>query len=281
MTKKKLALLTCDQLNGLCVDEQVLALAIDQSSTYEYEAHTWNSNTDWTKFDAVLIRNTWDYHEHTEEFLAVLKKIESSGVKLLNSSAVVEWNYHKGYLKELEKKGVKIVPTEMFTDLPKIPADWKGDRFIIKPAISATAWKTYIVTRAEIESGEVKKYLHPADWMLQPFLEEIREGEISLHYFNKKFSHSIIKLPKSGDFRVQEEHGGVFKAFEASPDLIKAGEEMLEATPFPLLYGRVDVVAKDKDYLLMELELIEPTLNFRKSSEAASKFLKALDQFFL
>ena len=34
----------------------------------------------------------------------------------------------------------------------------------------------------------------------------LEEGEYSLFYFGGDYSHAILKTPKAGDFRVQEEH---------------------------------------------------------------------------
>jgi hypothetical protein len=78
----------------------------------------------------------WDYHKRPKEFVEKLKFIQTQ-TRLLNSSEVVEWNFHKGYLKELEAHGVRISPTEMFTypGVISVPESWDYERFIVKPAI--------------------------------------------------------------------------------------------------------------------------------------------------
>jgi hypothetical protein len=76
---------------------------------------------------------------------------------------------------------------------------------------------------------------------------------------------------------VQEEHGGQIRAEVASADLIAAGQRVLEAVPQELLYARVDLVRDPAGKpLLMELELIEPSLYFPYDVESPRRFAQAL-----
>ena len=266
---------------GYVVDDKLAIEVLEKNNEYQVTSVAWDQDYDWTQFDLVIIRTTWDYVQRINEFLPKLKLIASQ-TKLLNSYEVVDWNHHKFYLKELEAKGVKIVPTQNFTYPCTItpPAEWKNERFIIKPAVSATAYKTMIVKRADLNSPEVTKELYAGDWLLQPFLDEIDKGEISLCYFKNSFSHATIKIPKSGDFRVQEEHGGDIQGYTPDQNLISIGQKIVDAIPFDLLYARVDLVKSGNDYLLMELELIEPSLYFRTNSQSVIYFKAALDKIF-
>ena len=49
---------------------------------------------------------------------------------------------------------------------------------------------------------------------------------------------------------------------------------------FDLLFARVDVVNWRGTYVLMEIELIEPALYFRTSSQSVKNFKAALDKIF-
>ena len=66
---------------------------------------------DWGSVDAVVIRSTWDYTDHLDEFLAWTEAVEATGTPLWNPAEVVRWNVHKRYLIELEERGAPIVPT--------------------------------------------------------------------------------------------------------------------------------------------------------------------------
>jgi glutathione synthase/RimK-type ligase-like ATP-grasp enzyme len=273
---KQILFLSCQKLEGFISDE---SLAVKELESHGYQVSTlpWDMEADWKTFDLVIIRTTWDYTQRPIEFLEKMKLIASQ-TKLMNSYEVVQWNYHKGYLAGMEKQGTKIVPTVFFSYPGSftLPTEWNFPKYILKPCISASAYKTMIVTREELHAGTYAQELFAGDWMLQPFLEDIKQGEISLHYFNKNFSHAILKIPKPGDFRVQEEHGGDIQSFSPTAALLEEAQRLINNVPFDLLYARVDLVPHQGEYLLMELELIEPALYFRTSSQSVVNFRKAI-----
>jgi hypothetical protein len=53
------------------------------------------------------------------------------------------------------------------------------------------------------------------------------EGEFSLFYFSGEYSHAILKVPKDGDFRVQEEYGGDIQSVQPPRQLLDAGQHVL------------------------------------------------------
>jgi len=133
-----------------------------------------------------------------------------------------------------------------------------------------------VVTDEELNQGSYSSKMVPGDWMLQPFLEEILDGEVSLHFFGKKFSHSIIKVPKHGDFRVQEEFGGNILPHTPDNELMEFAMKTIESAPGEAFYARVDGVKHNGKWLLMELEMVEPSLYFRTNKMAATNFREAL-----
>ena len=272
----KILFLSCESLTGYVSDDYLLVTEL-QHQGHTVETVAWTLEADWKSFDCAIIRTTWDYVSMPDAYFKKLQVI-SKETKLYNSIHTVEWNIHKSYLKTLENKGVTIVPTLLFKhdeDL-KLPSDWTASQFVIKPAISATSYKTVVLPRDQIENQKYKNELVPGDWMCQPFVPHITDGEVSLIYFNKKFSHSLLKVPKAGDFRVQEEFGGAITPFTATTSLLELGQKIMQAIPEELLYARVDLVPYEGHYALMELELIEPSLYFRTHSDAAKNFTKAL-----
>jgi glutathione synthase/RimK-type ligase-like ATP-grasp enzyme len=278
---KKICFLSCRDVENLIVDDHLAIKEMEEHQEYKVSTIAWDDEADWASFDLVVIRTTWDYVPRHAEFLKKLEKIAGL-TKILNTPEVVRWNHHKGYLKELEAKGVAIVPTVMFKypGVISIPQDWNYSKFIVKPAISATAYKTIIVSRAEVEAVSFKDMMTGGDWLLQPFLEGIKDGELSLCFFNKQYSHACIKIPKAGDFRVQEEHGGDIQKFEPDQELLELSQNLMNKIPFDLLYGRVDLARFDNEYVLMELELIEPSLYFRTNPQAGKNFKAGIDKTF-
>ena len=114
--------------------------------------------------------------------------------------------------------------------------------------------------------------------MVQPFMRGIvEEGEFSLFYFNGEYSHTILKTPKPGDFRAQEEHGGIIQATKPASNLLATGAKIMQyISPTPL-YARADFVRTvDGEFAVVELELIEPSMYLREAVHAPQMFAEAI-----
>lgn len=282
----RIAFLSCKDLDGFVVDDHHLKVELEKRGDIVEEV-AWDSDTDWSKFDLVLIRTTWDYSTKLSEFLDALERIEASGAKLLNPLKLVSWNAKKSYLKELQDNEIPTIPTVFHRGITKGFLNdafevFSSETLIVKPLVGAGSARTFVVT-TDIETDEltqIQEEIGDDDVMVQPFIREITsEGEISLHYFNGELSHTIRKTPKEGDFRVQEEFGGLIELITppaGTPDIAKLALKSLEETP---LYARVDLVTDGKKWMLIELELIEPALYFRMDPASPAKFVKAMDQY--
>ncbi|CAN5395478.1 ATP-grasp domain protein [soil metagenome] len=271
-----------DSLEGYVSDDE-LAIAPLADLGWEVSTVSWRDRAvRWDNFEIVVLRTTWDYQRYPEEFLKVLAAIEESSAHLENSLDVVKWNLDKRYLQELEAKGIPVVPTIWGAAYNKDAfGEWIQrfdiDEIIIKPTISATAEHTYRLREYDVG---LKRIFAVRPFMVQPFMPAIvSEGEYSLFYFNGEFSHAILKQPKTADFRVQEEHGGLISPADPDQRLLEAGRRSADhIAPIPL-YSRVDLVrGSSDDWLVMELELIEPALYFRMDHESPYRFAKALNE---
>jgi hypothetical protein len=242
----------------------------------------------WNDFGAVIIRSPWDYQQEPALFIAVLKTIEESTAHLENTLDIVRWNIDKTYLKDLQTKGIQIVPTIWQDSLisrttPSFFKDLNATEIIIKPVISANADHTFRLQNP-IEGStnkQLENIFSDRPFMVQPFMKNvITEGEFSLFYFAGAYSHTILKTPKSGDFRVQEEHGGQLTLVEPEPKLLSAGKKTMQALPEIPLYSRVDFVRTVQNHFaLMEVELIEPSLYFNMDPESAMRFSNHFDEW--
>jgi glutathione synthase/RimK-type ligase-like ATP-grasp enzyme len=173
----------------------------------------------------------------------------------VNAAPLVRWNSDKHYLRDLEQRGVRVVPTRYVeagsrASLAEQVAELGGD-VVMKPAVSGAARETVL---------------------LQPFRHEIVEqGEQSLVVIGGRFTHAVRKVARAGDFRVQDDHGGTAHPCDATPDEIVFAERVAAAAPVAPTYARVDFIRTDEGPMLMELELIEPELFFRFEPAAATK----------
>ena len=117
------------------------------------------------------------------------------------------------------------------------------------------------------------------DLMVQPFVASLLgQGEFSLFYFNGMLSHTVVKRPQPGDFRVQEEHGGIIEPAEATPAMLDTGAAALAAIPADCLYARVDILETGGVWQVIEIELIEPSLYFRMDEASPERFVRAFLQ---
>jgi Glutathione synthase/Ribosomal protein S6 modification enzyme (glutaminyl transferase) len=271
-----------DSLAGYTSDDE-LAIAPLNDLGWDVETVSWrDETTDWNAFELVVVRTPWDYHNDPKAFLAVLRKIDGSNARLENPFSLMEWNLDKRYLRELEARGTKIVPTIWSNSgiSEKAFSDWQAvfdsEELIIKPTVSATAKDTF--RSRSFDAGLTEIFAHRS-FMVQPFINSVvDEGEFSLFYFSGEYSHAISKSPKRGDFRVQEEHGGLILAVEPEQKLRETADEIVTELE-PMLYARVDLVRDGSgDFMLMELELIEPALYFRMNADSPRRFAAALDR---
>ena len=285
---KRGAFLTMDSLEGFfCFDHLTYQPLADLG--WKIDEVSWKrSDICWDDYDLVVIRSPWDYTLHPQAFMQVLERIERSSAPLANPLGVVRWNLDKTYLRELESQGIPIVPT---TWLEKLTHDdvltafenFVTKEIVVKPTIGAGARDTFRLSRdSAAETQNALKALRAQPVMVQPFLKSIiARGEYSIFYFGGEFSHCIQKLPKPGDFRVQEEHGGLISSCPAPPSLLEAGQQVLNAIGSELLYARVDFVSLEPDTpVVIEVELIEPSLYFNYDERSPKRFAHALDRMY-
>lgn len=281
---KRCAFLTMQDMTGFYAYDHLAIEPLNQLG-WVVEQIPWDQEgVEWGQYQAVVIRSTWDYQNRPAEFLRVLETIETSGAKLFNPSHICRWNMHKGYLRELSEKGCPTLPTIWIEQMVEGDVDrWfrelNSQRLVIKPTVGANADNAFVLTEEDSDSvlNALEVYRH-REGLVQPYVDSIEsEGEYSLFYFGEMYSHAINKRPRPGDFRVQEEHGGIIRSIRATEELRRAGQLVLETISEPLLYARIDFVNWQGALRLMEVELIEPSLYFSYSPSAPQLFANELD----
>jgi len=207
--------------------------------------------------------------------------------RLYNPRSVLRWNGHKSYLREIEAAGVAIVPTLWLeagstADVAALVATEGWTRGFLKPMVGANSRES-IRFEADaaglaVAQAHVDRLLPAEGLMLQPYMAQVETvGEISTFYFDGEFSHAVQKVPLSGDFRVQDDHGATDFPVALSAAFREASDRVVEALAGDPLYARVDFHTGDKgEPLLGEVELIEPSLFFRHDPHAAGRLAEAL-----
>ncbi len=260
--------LITDSKNPLEGDELLFLDTLESDDFFNVDVQSWDDpKVEWTKYKAVVIRSAWDYTKHVAEFLAWTKSVAAMGVEVINPLDAIEWNSNKRYLLDLANAGVPLLPTTLVDDtstesieLPESTTGW-----IVKPTVGSSSKR---IEKFDSDSADkVKDYATElvesgVDALIQPFAEEIANGEVSFVFFGDQYSHACNKTPANGDFRVQFEYGGHDNYFDASEDDIAQARAVLQAIQFDVLYARIDMVNINGTFHLMELELIEPYLFF-------------------
>ena len=240
----------------------------------------------WSGYEAVVIRSCWDYHLKHDEFLAWLDGLVRAGVRVLNAPTLVRWNSEKSYLREISALGIAVVPTRWVergeaVALDAILRETTWDQVVVKPAISASAhetWRSSAAT-AQADDARLQAMVARGRVLVQPYLDVVAtQGEWSLLFYGGAYSHSVLKRPKAHDFRVQLEHGGRSEVLEPAVEVIRAAQRALAAAEqgrSPSLYARVDGCVIGGEFVLMELELIEPDLFLRANAAAPERLASA------
>ncbi|MBY0423201.1 MAG: hypothetical protein K2Q06_12920, partial [Parvularculaceae bacterium] len=217
----------------------------------------------------VVVRSTWDYWDAPGEFRAWLEKLKSLP-HVANDPALMLWNLDKRYLLDLAARGAPLPPTRLVAPDPDAIAQAMDalelDEAVAKPTVSAGAFGLNRVRREDRAGLAAAARDLGGPGLVQPLIREIvTAGETSLVYFGGVFSHAVVKHPKSGDIRIQEQHGGATRPAVAPEWAVAEGRRILSMLPANALYARVDVVLRDAPGLdpalwLMEVEVLEPSL---------------------
>lgn len=280
----KIAFVTSSDHADLTLDDR-LAVAELASRGAQVEAAVWNDpSVQWGEFDTIVIRSTWDYHHSAAEFRDWIGALEAVGAPVWNPPAVVRWNMEKTYLRDLAAVGIPVVPTEWLAQgsRPDLGAllDRRGwTDAVVKPVISAAATRTWRVSRVSVSDiqAQLAESLDVGDVMVQPFVPEVQtKGEWSLVFFAGEFSHAVRKMPLDGDFRVQTGFGGRSAVEHPGDAVLRAVRNVLDAAPKPWLYVRVDGIETAAGYVLLELEMLEPSLFLAQNAAAPARFANAI-----
>jgi glutathione synthase/RimK-type ligase-like ATP-grasp enzyme len=262
---RRVALATCRELPALDPDDAVLPGLLARHGVVAAPAVWDDPAVDWSGFDLIVLRSTWDYTKKPAAFLAWVDRLP----RVLNPAPVVRWNADKRYLLDLAAAGVPVIPTTVVG--PRDAFVLPPGRFVVKPAVGAGSKDAagYETRQAEQAAAHVRR-LHRAGMtaLVQPYLDQIdADGEADLVFVGGSYSHAVRKGAMLGH-RPRVE-GPLFFAEDIRPHVATPGEravaeQALLAVPGGadrLLYARVDLLpTAGGGAVVNEVELIEPSL---------------------
>jgi glutathione synthase/RimK-type ligase-like ATP-grasp enzyme len=216
----------------------------------------------WDDYDLVVVRSTWDYPVRRDDFLAWAHTI----ARLENPWSVLQYSSDKIYLADVEAHGLSIIPSH-FAGVGETPEFFAGD-FVVKPRVGAGSNDAMRYREGEEEAATRHvEALHARgrDVLIQPYIHSVDTlGERALVFIDGQYSHAITKgamlnvPPDERDFLYRREQ---IMSVTAENDAVRTATNVLATLGFDsLLYARVDLVATIRGWLVMEIELVEPSL---------------------
>lgn len=298
MTSARIALATCNHHPNLA-DDDVPVLEALRERGIDAVAAVWDDpEMDWSTFDLVVLRSTWDYSTRREEFLNWVNSVP----RILNPPSLVDWNTDKAYLRDLADAGVPTIPTIWLDPARNLSARAVHTRmpatgdFVIKPTVSLGSRNTgrYEAGEAHSRGLAIKHAVNllkeDRHVMVQRYLTQVDEvGETTLIFIDGEFSHCVGKgamlqgpfRPTAGLYKVEEMSDR--EATEAEREIADQAIAHVSKTlqensdEQTLLYGRVDLVPdNDGNPVVIEVEVADPALFLSFKKGAATKLAEAI-----
>jgi glutathione synthase/RimK-type ligase-like ATP-grasp enzyme len=252
-----------------------------RASGVDVDTPNWDDiDVDWSKYDLVAIRSTWNYAARRDEFVAWAKSVAAL-TTLLNPAHVVADNTDKTYLARLVAAGIPVIPTQVLA--VGEPVDWTdpvfatAKRIVVKPTVGAGAIGASMNDSTDQADAQIAKH-HAAGSavLVQPYLETVdTDGEVAIVVIDGDITHAVKKVPALS----QGGHGDAMELVPVDDTMRTFVADVAALVPewSELLYARVDVVPDGGGgWLLMELELTEPTLFLGMREGAADLLIAAL-----
>jgi glutathione synthase/RimK-type ligase-like ATP-grasp enzyme len=218
----KIFLATTSDQPDLTVSDSLYAEALRRHGL-DVEAAPWDGpHAAFDRADAVVIRSTWGYYRTPDAFRDWTEAMAAAS-RLFNPIAVVRWNLRKDYLDKLAAAGVRVPRSHLVTadriEDVFVQNDWQ--RAVVKPSTGASGYFVDLLMRTEVKDkvAGLPDEIRSGGLLVQEFLPEIAQGELSLIYFDGRFSHAVRKRPPAGEFRVNSRFGAT-RSLEIPPPAI-------------------------------------------------------------
>jgi len=273
------ALVSCLRLSEPDPDAAPLAAAL-AAAGLDAAVVAWDDPAASWSAPLTVLRSAWNYPDDRDGFLQWGRRVAATS-DLWNPLPVISWNSHKRYLLDLAAAGVPVTPTEILTrgsdrSLADVQAATGWTSVVVKPAISTSSWLTMRIGPDDRDRGErhLRRLVANRETLVQPYLPSVEgHGERALVWIDGTLTHAVRKHPRWHG----EDEAVTGEAVPITPAEAEVANRALAVIGDPLMYGRVDVApGPDGSPVVMELELVEPSLYFDQSEEALDRFVAAI-----
>lgn len=213
------------------------------------------------KDETLLIKSTWGFHKKLSTWNTWLEYLEKNKIKTLNPLSIIKDNYDKEkQFTILDQNNIKHIDT-LFTESTKeqeiLKFMKKYQTIVLKPAISESGFNTY-KTSNEKELKELLPKFKDSKILVQPYIKDIDKGEYSLIYIDKKLVNIVLKY---NDIFMNKNSVKYIEEKEISKELLSLGNKIVNIPDYKgHLFMRIDIVKNNKEFEIMEVELLDPNL---------------------
>jgi glutathione synthase/RimK-type ligase-like ATP-grasp enzyme len=275
-----IVLATCAAWPELSASDRCLAAALSGCG-HRVVAAPWNGPfLPFADAAAIVVRSAWDYHQTPDAYRTWLASLPAD--RTFNPPELIRWNLSKAHVLDLGARGVRVPRSRLVAATPAAVAEALAglglDDAVLKPAIGASGFGVERVRRGDEAAALARARLRkPMDEALvQEFLAGVEGGELAGVFFDGVVSHGLRRIPAPGEFRINAQYGGRMEATTLSEPVVRQMTAVLTLLPTPALYARVDGIADDTGFTLMEVEVNEPDLGMDLVPGAADRFADAL-----
>lgn len=283
MSNTVVSLITDNEHKDLTVSDQLYADALRQAGC-EVEAVVWDDpswlrNDGPERADAVIFRSAWDTWQSEarhQKYLSFIKEVNARTRHLFNSADTLRWGLTKTGMADLVPLGIDM-PVTVAVSTPaaadSVLAEQGWSRAVLKPAVGASGYGVTLIEKGKPAAPEMPPT--PGPWLVQEFLPEIKDGELNVVLFNGQVSHMVRKTPAQGEWRSNWAFKPTWGTEPVEPVAAETAQRALSFFVDPPLYARVDGVMIDGRFVVLELELVDPSLFFVFEPDAARRFAEA------
>lgn len=215
----------------------------------------------------VLLFSHYDYIYNMNEFSDFIDWIKSNSIQCYNHPDIIEWNISKSYLLDEQVVSKSAIPLscKYQNDIEKasfqsIVQAMRGPEIVVKPLIGCSGHNVKKMKKLDVLNHPNSILNDIGEFLAQEYVEGISGGEVSLIFVGGVFSHSIKKIPKNGEYRINKKYDPTLVREKVDTSLVEfARSTISKINPMPL-FARVDVVKTKNSYILMEIEVNEPHL---------------------
>jgi len=278
----RVALATCAAFPVADEDQPLLVSALAELGIDAVPAVWDQGESAIDEAELVIVRSTWDYTERLGAFLDWVASLPA----VANPMEAIRWSSDKRYLDDLGAQGIPVISTSYPSGAEDLVLP-DAERVVVKPSVGAGsigAERFEVADRGAILRHVDLLSARGRQAMVQPYLEAVDvAGETAVISIDDRPAHAVAKaalldrreLDRSGLFLTES-----ITARAASASELAVAAAALEVAHLitgvraPFLYSRVDLLPGPDGPVVVELELIEPSL-FLTHAPSTARLLAA------